>query len=157
MKRKRGGEERQKQLKSQLSACRGLKHVRLLSQSGNGWNCVCCTAYKSQCRQYFSVSDNPAGRWERWNENQQPAPPPTPSPPALPTPTIFSKATCEEKPINIKQAESSLPLPSASRHNCWRYFNVFCPNLKRTWLSHLTPCDDMIRWSMSTPCPQPLH
>lgn len=51
-----GGWEWWKQLKSRHSVCRRLKRVGLLSQSGNGWNCVCRTAYKSQCWQYLSMS-----------------------------------------------------------------------------------------------------
>lgn len=42
--------------KSCHSVCRGLKRVGLLSQSGNGWNCVGSTAYKSHGWQYLSMS-----------------------------------------------------------------------------------------------------
>lgn len=63
-------------------------------------------------------------------------------------PTFFSKATCEEKLINIKQVESRMPLPSAFRHNSWGHFNVFCPNLKGTRLSRLSCQNSLQRCAM---------
>ncbi len=53
-------------------------------------------------------------------------------------PALLSKATCEERLINIKQVESRQPLPSAFHHNSRGHFNVFCPNLKGTRLSRLS-------------------
>lgn len=53
-------------------------------------------------------------------------------PPPLPTnPSLQG----EEKVIDIKQAESSLPLPSAIHRNWWGHFNVFCPQLTELPLS----------------------
>lgn len=52
--------------------------------------------------------------------------------------TLLSKATCEEKLINIKRVGSRLPLPSAFRLHFWGHFNIFCPNLKGTQRGYLS-------------------
>lgn len=78
---------------------------------------------------------------------------------------LLSKATCEEKLINIKQVEGCFHLPSAFRHNSRGRFNVFCPNLKGTLLSHLSCFNSLQRYSMmkylflfsTTACPPLPH
>lgn len=154
MKGKGGGEKWQKQPKSRHSVCRGLKRVGLLSQSGNGWNCVCRTAYKSQCWQYLSMSQTILlgdGSGEM-RINSLLLLPSAPVRSFHPKPTPQCKATCDERLINIKQVGSRLPLPSAFRHNYWGHFNVFCPDLKGARLSRLPlaeiPSKDVGRWSM---------
>lgn len=93
--------------------------------------------------------------WEmgtvKWESTACFSSPQLPSGHFTPPETLHSKATCDEKLINIKQVERRLPLPSAFRHNSRGHFNVFCPNLKGARLSWLffaqIPREDMLWWS----------
>ena len=126
-----------------------LKRVGLSSQAGNGWNCVCCTAYKSRCWQYLSMSQTilPGDGNGEMRINSLPLLPSAPVRSFHPhrNPPLQGNMWGETDKYKASR-EPPASAPRLFRHNSWGHFNVFCPETRLSRLSFAEiPCK---RWSV---------